>query len=53
MTNDENAVQIDLAIQRMSRRGIPGAELFGVFQMNNRPGSFAPKLNPVTSAAPI
>src|SRR5215475_13003429 len=36
MTHDEDTVQVDLAVQRMSRGIVPGAKLLEVFEMNDR-----------------
>src|SRR6516225_367398 len=36
MAHDEYAVQIDFAMQRMSRGVIPGPKLFEVFEVNDR-----------------
>src|SRR5262245_1775940 len=36
MADDENAVQIDFAVQRVRRGIIPGPELFEVFEVNDR-----------------
>ena len=36
MAHDENAVQIDFAVQRMSRGVIPDPKLFEVFEVNDR-----------------
>src|SRR5215813_14589301 len=36
MAHDEDTVQVDLAVQRMSRGIVPGAKLLEVFEMNDR-----------------
>src|SRR5262244_53856 len=36
MAHDEDTVQVDLAVQRMSRGVVPGPKLLDVFEMNDR-----------------
>ena len=38
MADDQNTVQVDLAVERMTRCSIPCPKLLKVFEVNNRPG---------------
>src|ERR1700752_3650878 len=38
MAHNENSVQVDLAVQWMTRKVIPGSKLLEVFEMNKRSG---------------